>query len=140
SLIVSFFFKGEEGIRDWSVTGVQTCALPICAGTAVRRVSRHHVRVDPPLRRGRADGRRRAAATAGQLRGRRGSGPGTVGRDRRAGSHRRGRRRAGSNAARGPGRGACRGGGSERGGGRSPGQAGNRGRPAVRTIARATTN
>src|SRR5262249_58533663 len=21
----------EDGIRDWSVTGVQTCALPICA-------------------------------------------------------------------------------------------------------------
>src|SRR5262249_59755201 len=26
----SFFFKAEDGIRDWSVTGVQTCALPIC--------------------------------------------------------------------------------------------------------------
>src|SRR5262249_61069849 len=26
---VMFFFQGEEGIRDWSVTGVQTCALPI---------------------------------------------------------------------------------------------------------------
>src|SRR5262249_62215970 len=24
-----FFFKAEDGIRDWSVTGVQTCALPI---------------------------------------------------------------------------------------------------------------
>src|SRR5262249_56519887 len=22
-------FQGEDGIRDWSVTGVQTCALPI---------------------------------------------------------------------------------------------------------------
>src|SRR5258706_13675200 len=26
---MSFFFQAEDGIRDWSVTGVQTCALPI---------------------------------------------------------------------------------------------------------------
>src|SRR5262249_58428297 len=26
-----FFFQAEDGIRDWSVTGVQTCALPISA-------------------------------------------------------------------------------------------------------------
>src|SRR5438093_2020374 len=26
---VTFFFQAEDGIRDWSVTGVQTCALPI---------------------------------------------------------------------------------------------------------------
>src|SRR2546430_10470127 len=26
-----FFFQAEDGIRDWIVTGVQTCALPICA-------------------------------------------------------------------------------------------------------------
>src|SRR2546426_10808888 len=25
-----FFFKAEDGIRDYKVTGVQTCALPIC--------------------------------------------------------------------------------------------------------------
>ena len=25
----SAFFQAEDGIRDWSVTGVQTCALPI---------------------------------------------------------------------------------------------------------------
>src|SRR5438093_8726468 len=24
-----FFFQAEDGIRGWSVTGVQTCALPI---------------------------------------------------------------------------------------------------------------
>src|SRR5262249_58934617 len=29
---VFFFFQAEDGIRDWSVTGVQTCALPICLG------------------------------------------------------------------------------------------------------------
>src|SRR5207245_4326659 len=25
-----FFFQAEDGIRDATVTGVQTCALPIC--------------------------------------------------------------------------------------------------------------
>src|SRR5438046_5304066 len=28
-IYVFFFFQAEDGIRDWSVTGVQTCALPI---------------------------------------------------------------------------------------------------------------
>src|SRR5437016_9871703 len=28
-LLFFFFFQAEDGIRDWSVTGVQTCALPI---------------------------------------------------------------------------------------------------------------
>src|SRR5439155_12711495 len=27
-----FFFQAEDGIRDGHVTGVQTCALPICRG------------------------------------------------------------------------------------------------------------
>src|SRR5690606_40809352 len=29
-----FFFQAEDGIRDFHVTGVQTCALPIFAVTA----------------------------------------------------------------------------------------------------------
>src|SRR5690606_39332266 len=29
-----FFFQAEDGIRDFHVTGVQTCALPIYAGTS----------------------------------------------------------------------------------------------------------
>src|SRR6266496_4540663 len=29
--LCSFFFQAEDGIRDLYVTGVQTCALPICA-------------------------------------------------------------------------------------------------------------
>src|SRR5260370_29540915 len=29
--VVVFFFQAEDGIRDSSVTGVQTCALPISA-------------------------------------------------------------------------------------------------------------
>ena len=27
---MSVFFQAEDGIRDVAVTGVQTCALPIC--------------------------------------------------------------------------------------------------------------
>src|SRR5687767_15221403 len=30
SCMVFFFFQAEDGIRDKLVTGVQTCALPIC--------------------------------------------------------------------------------------------------------------
>src|SRR5690606_39923901 len=30
-LASAFFFQAEDGIRDFHVTGVQTCALPICA-------------------------------------------------------------------------------------------------------------
>ena len=30
SVVFLFFFQAEDGIRDTSVTGVQTCALPIC--------------------------------------------------------------------------------------------------------------
>src|SRR5438132_2596879 len=33
--IVCFFFQAEDGIRDHCVTGVQTCALPICTSAAV---------------------------------------------------------------------------------------------------------
>src|SRR5688572_31828611 len=43
-----FFFQAEDGIRDLTVTGVQTCALPICR----RRPSR-------AARVGRLDDRRR---------------------------------------------------------------------------------
>src|SRR5690606_40078369 len=33
-----FFFQAEDGIRDFHVTGVQTCALPIC----------YHAEIDRP--------------------------------------------------------------------------------------------
>src|SRR2546430_1996603 len=35
-MVVFFFFQAEDGIRDLTVTGVQTCALPIsrCGGRA----------------------------------------------------------------------------------------------------------
>src|SRR5437763_8158709 len=35
--LVYFFFQAEDGIRDTSVTGVQTCALPISPGAYAAR-------------------------------------------------------------------------------------------------------
>src|SRR2546429_7227676 len=32
--LIIFFFQAEDGIRDVAVTGVQTCALPICKAFA----------------------------------------------------------------------------------------------------------
>src|SRR5262249_59719373 len=36
--------QAEDGIRDWSVTGVQTCALPISRGTRVRYFGDYELR------------------------------------------------------------------------------------------------
>src|SRR5439155_18017760 len=57
-----FFFQAEDGIRDGHVTGVQTCALPICCDIPVRpafaALSRgrtdRSVRTHPPARSGGA--------------------------------------------------------------------------------------
>src|SRR2546430_17418460 len=35
-----FFFQAEDGIRDLTVTGVQTCALPICPSSSAREAGR----------------------------------------------------------------------------------------------------
>src|SRR5437016_11524192 len=46
-----FFFQAEDGIRDWSVTGVQTCALPISWTSARITGRRERVRSsDAPCR------------------------------------------------------------------------------------------
>src|SRR6266850_1939007 len=34
-----FFFQAEDGIRDYKVTGVQTCALPICLRRQRRKLA-----------------------------------------------------------------------------------------------------
>src|SRR5256885_12432808 len=36
--IIFFFFQAEDGIRDYKVTGVQTCALPIWPGRFDREI------------------------------------------------------------------------------------------------------
>src|SRR2546430_8232276 len=35
-VLIVFFFQAEDGIRDLTVTGVQTCALPIFRGKVLR--------------------------------------------------------------------------------------------------------
>src|SRR2546430_1866963 len=40
--LVVFFFQAEDGIRDLTVTGVQTCALPICSGRHAGHGTLHH--------------------------------------------------------------------------------------------------
>src|SRR2546429_3144905 len=37
SVVLFFFFQAEDGIRDVAVTGVQTCALPICLDLGLPR-------------------------------------------------------------------------------------------------------
>src|SRR5690606_18670196 len=53
-----FFFQAEDGIRDFHVTGVQTCALPIYLGDGdlVERLLRQQLlhRDQDPLHRGPA--------------------------------------------------------------------------------------
>src|SRR2546429_7123301 len=39
--VFSFFFQAEDGIRDVAVTGVQTCALPICLQIEFRQQQWH---------------------------------------------------------------------------------------------------
>src|SRR5689334_24261916 len=42
--VVFFFFQAEDGIRDGTVTGVQTCALPISGGPALSPRTRPRAR------------------------------------------------------------------------------------------------
>src|SRR5205807_5429856 len=68
------FFQAEDGIRDYKVTGVQTCALPILAGGAelgclqIRRARRLKVRRrmhDARARRGDVVGAEHQTVTPG---------------------------------------------------------------------------
>src|SRR5260370_36575632 len=43
SIEIIFFFQAEDGIRDSSVTGVQTCALPIFYAQRVRELLDQYV-------------------------------------------------------------------------------------------------
>src|SRR3989454_6474764 len=48
-----FFFQAEDGIRDYKVTGVQTCALPILVQTEFRAQVpvRLEIQFEPPISR-----------------------------------------------------------------------------------------
>src|SRR5689334_24305090 len=70
-----FFFQAEDGIRDGTVTGVQTCALPICRRAARPSAGTTHSRSARCLAH---PGRAHAPATGGHGPGRggaRGAGP-----------------------------------------------------------------
>src|SRR6266853_333028 len=65
-IVLFFFFQAEDGIRDLTVTGVQTCALPIFGrrlirlGGCARRTSKEYKRKREPRdsRRRRSEERR----------------------------------------------------------------------------------
>src|SRR3712207_4536526 len=44
-----FFFQAEDGIRYIGVTGVQTCALPICAGPSGQQIADELARAGRPV-------------------------------------------------------------------------------------------
>src|SRR5256885_7285134 len=50
-VVVVFFFQAEDGIRDYKVTGVQTCALPIfialCASVCLGFVATDRMVLSP---------------------------------------------------------------------------------------------
>src|SRR5690606_7050327 len=46
--IISFFFQAEDGIRDFHVTGVQTCALPISGAIPTRQTRREIPQMKAP--------------------------------------------------------------------------------------------
>src|SRR5205085_7443107 len=80
-----FFFQAEDGIRDLTVTGVQTCALPIC-----RRVSGGALPADCVERQGvLSDLREMHRARCRVLLNRRSSRPAAAVRAARGRAHRR---------------------------------------------------
>src|SRR3989454_5816015 len=83
-----FFFQAEDGIRDYKVTGVQTCALPISRQVHARPAQHEPVVLDvvPRLRhRGvreqRAQRSQRVAGEGGEVPGRDAARELAVGRD-----------------------------------------------------------
>src|SRR3989454_12110764 len=64
-----FFFQAEDGIRDYKVTGVQTCALPIYPRH--QRARHHHLRDRAECEHGAFDRPSRLRASDGRSRPRR---------------------------------------------------------------------
>src|SRR3712207_7923606 len=56
-IVFFFFFQAEDGIRDIGVTGVQTCALPICPRARARRAA-YPMAEGPPESESRLEERR----------------------------------------------------------------------------------
>src|ERR1039457_2019893 len=75
-VVFFFFFQAEDGIRDYKVTGVQTCALPISGSADPTCITMHNSRqreyahmphIVPQVRhdlRGRVPHRREPRVTA----------------------------------------------------------------------------
>src|SRR5205085_7800505 len=64
-----FFFQAEDGIRDLTVTGVQTCALPIWrAGQRVKRGKGVGIQLKPCLVGLEEDGKPRISLCFGDAR------------------------------------------------------------------------
>src|SRR2546430_7663615 len=78
-----FFFQAEDGIRDLTVTGVQTCALPISSPGSQARDGLGGGRRSHPRPLGQADAVARARRDRGHQR-RRGVGPGGRRKDRKS--------------------------------------------------------
>src|SRR5256885_10456792 len=63
-----FFFQAEDGIRDYKVTGVQTCALPISPHQFERAPAVAEYPEKAPQRRGLATAARRAGVVRSEER------------------------------------------------------------------------
>src|SRR2546430_10237190 len=63
----AFFFQAEDGIRDLTVTGVQTCALPIFFGIPGEGSSAALILDDYPMSKNGETGRALGAAIMSSL-------------------------------------------------------------------------
>src|SRR2546426_11267839 len=110
--LVFFFFQAEDGIRDYKVTGVQTCALPISTSSASRTSCVTKIAVLPISRRSARNWRCSSTRVTGS------SAPNGSSKSRIGGAGAGGRGTA-ARRRRAPGR-ARGGGGAHRGGGPPP--------------------
>src|SRR2546430_13394324 len=56
-MLFFFFFQAEDGIRDLTVTGVQTCALPIFGVAVKKKIDAKNASHAMPVRRRERNGR-----------------------------------------------------------------------------------
>src|SRR5690606_39423598 len=97
-VVFVFFFQAEDGIRDFHVTGVQTCALPISSERCERSgasvsvtVSSRMARVSDSVQAGDWAGATPARARTATERSSRRAGIGARSEERRVGKEGRGR-------------------------------------------------